>query len=142
MPGRNRIRLRGDDAGVEEDVRPGNPALGWKKRALCVGQPLADTFDPPLRVLIETAYDRTTGPGQPEAFNIFCFPNPINTAEAFLIAIPVGLDNGISDFIAMRPLGTTRCRRASTRTGVGGPPVDTGVVCHSPPCAAPAPNPD
>jgi hypothetical protein len=106
-----------------------------------VGRPVADTLDPPLRVLVESAYDRSASPGQPMAFNIFYFPNPVATGEGFLIAIPIGLDNGISDLLGARPLGTNPLPPSQYPYGVGGPPVDTGVVCNSPPCAAPAPNP-
>ena len=106
-----------------------------------VGTPLADTLDPPLRVLVESAYNRTASPGQPMAFNIFSFPNPLQTGVDFLIAIPIGLDNGLYDLIGTRPLGTTPLPPSEYPYGVGGPPVNTGVVCNSPPCAAPAPNP-
>jgi hypothetical protein len=73
-----------------------------------IGFPLADTLDPPLRVIVESAYDRSTSPGVPTPFNPLYFPNPVTFGTNLLVAIPTGLDNGISDFTGTRPLGTTR----------------------------------
>ena len=74
-----------------------------------IGFPLADTLDPPLRVIVESAYDRTTPPGVPTPANPLYFPNPATFANNLLVAIPTGLDNGISDLTGgNRPLGTTR----------------------------------
>jgi PE-PPE domain len=82
-----------------------------------IGFPLADTLDPPLRVIVESAYDRTTSPGVPTPFNPLYFPNPVTFGTDLVTAIPVGLDNGISDFTGTRPFGTTR----PGAFGVGGP---------------------
>ncbi|OBK73963.1 PE-PPE domain-containing protein [Mycobacterium sp. 1274761.0] len=73
-----------------------------------VGFPLADALDPPLRVIVESAYDRSTPPGVPTPFNPLYFPNPASFGSNLLTAIPTGLDNGISDFTGSRPLGTQR----------------------------------
>jgi hypothetical protein len=82
-----------------------------------IGFPLADTLDPPLRVIVESAYDRSTSPGVPAPFNPLYLPNPVTFGTNLLVAIPTGLDNGISDFAGTRPLGTTR----PGPFGVGGP---------------------
>jgi hypothetical protein len=73
-----------------------------------LGHALADTLDPALRVIIESAYDRSTSPGEPTSWNIFYFEDPIKLTKDFLGAIPVGLDNGIEDLTGKRPFGTTR----------------------------------
>jgi len=82
-----------------------------------VGFPLADTLDPPLRVIVESAYDRTTSPGVPTPANPLYFPNRATFASNLVIAVPTGLDNGIGDFTGSRPFGTTR----PGPYGVGGP---------------------
>lgn len=83
-----------------------------------IGFPLADTLDPPLRVIVESAYDRSTSPGEPTPFNPLYVPNPATFGTNLLVAIPTGLDNGISDFTGTRPFGTIR----PGPYGVGGPP--------------------
>lgn len=83
-----------------------------------IGFPLADTLDPLLRVIVESAYDRSTSPGVPTPFNPLYLPNPVTFGSDLLTAIPTGLDNGISDFTSSRPFGTTR----PGAYGVGGPP--------------------
>src|SRR5262249_1765433 len=72
------------------------------------GHALADTLDPALRVIIESAYDRSTSPGEPTSWNIFYSENPVKLTRDFLVAIPTGLDNGIEDLTGTRPFGTTR----------------------------------
>jgi len=92
-----------------------------------IGPPLAQTLDPPLRVLVEAGYDRTINPGQPTAARFLYSPNPINTAINFLVAIPTGWDNGIAYITgnpANRPFHTT----PQPTYGVGGPPVYTGAI--------------
>lgn len=89
-----------------------------------VGPILADTLDPVLRVLVEAGYDRTVNPGQPTPANFLYFPNPLSVATNVVLAIPVGLDNGIFDVTGTRPLGT----KPEGTYGVGGPAVDTGAV--------------
>ena len=92
-----------------------------------IGPPLAAVFDPPLRVLIETAFDRTINPGQPTPAKYLYFPNPIKTAVDFLVAIPTGWDNGIASITgnpANRPFHTT----PQPTYGVGGPPAYTGAI--------------
>ena len=98
-----------------------------------IGTPLAETLDPFFRVLVEAGYNRTINPGQPTTAQWFYFPNPIQTAVNLVIAIPTGLDNGISSFTGNRPFGTT----VPGPYGLGGPPVDTG--CGTPPCGGPTP---
>ena len=92
-----------------------------------LGGLLATMLDPPLRVLVETGYDRTINPGAPTPAKYLYFPNPITTAVNFLAAIPTGWDNGIAYITgdpANRPFHTT----APGPYGVGGPPVNAGAV--------------
>ncbi|MBB3750188.1 hypothetical protein FHT44_002649 [Mycolicibacterium sp. BK634] len=84
-----------------------------------LGHALADTLDAPLRVMVESAYDRTTSPGVPTSWNVFYFPNPVKFAKNLAISIPTGLDNGIQDLFGVRPFRTTR----PGPYGVGGPDV-------------------
>ena len=101
-----------------------------------IGPLIAAVLDPPLRVLIETAYDRTINPGTPTMANPLYFPNPIKTIVDFVTAIPTGWDNGIaylSGDPANRPFGTT----VPGPYGVGGPPVYAGAVDpYGPPAEA------
>jgi hypothetical protein len=99
-----------------------------------IGTPLAVTLDPFFRVLVEAGYNRTINPGQPTTAQWLYFPNPIQTALSLVVAIPTGLDNGISSFTGTRLFGTA----IPGPYGVGGPPVDTG--CGTPPCGAPTPD--
>lgn len=90
-----------------------------------LGPLLATVLDPPLRVLVETGYDRTINPGAPTPAKWLYIPNPIATAVNFLKAIPAGWDNGIAYITgnpADRPFGTT----PPGPYGVGGPPVNAG----------------
>ena len=84
-----------------------------------VGPVLADTLDPPLRVLVEAGYNRTISPGQPTTANFLYSPNPIALGVNFLVAIPTGLDNGLQDITGTRPFET----QPPGPYGVGGPPV-------------------
>ena len=92
-----------------------------------IGRPLADALDPFVRVLIETAYDRTVNPGAPTPANYLYFPDPVKTLINLAVAIPTGLDNAIADItgdLANRPFGTS----PAPPFGVGGPPVDVGAI--------------
>lgn len=107
-----------------------------------IGPLLATVLDPPLRVLVETGYDRTINPGAPTPAKYLYFPNPITAAVNFLAAIPTGWDNGVAYLTgdpANRPFHTT----PPGPYGVGGPEVDTGAVDpYGPPTpvlTAPAP---
>jgi hypothetical protein len=84
------------------------PLLAPLQQVPMVGAALADALDPPLRVLVEAAYDRTTSPGIPTPFNAFYGPDPVKLAADFVTAIPVGLDNGLQDLCGTRPFGTQR----------------------------------
>lgn len=84
-------------------------------------------LDPPLRVLVESGYDRLINPGAPTPANWLYFQNPISTAINLLQSIPTGWDNAIAYATgdsANRPLGTT----PPSTYGVGGPPVKAGAV--------------
>ncbi len=92
-----------------------------------IGLPLARALDPPLRVLVETGYDRTINPGQPTPAKYLYFPNPIKTLVDFVAAIPTGWDDAIVSITgnpADRPFHTA----PQPVYGVGGPPVYAGAV--------------
>ena len=92
-----------------------------------IGPLLATVLDPPLRVLVETGYDRTINPGAPTPAKYLYFPNPVTTAVNFVAAIPNGWDNGIAYLTGdpmNRPFGTT----PAGPYGVGGPAVNAGAV--------------
>jgi len=104
-----------------------------------LGPLLATTMDPPLRVLVETGYDRTINPGAPTPAKYLYIPNPITTACNFLDAVPNGWDNGIAYVTgdpANRPFHTT----PAGPYGVGGPPVNAGAIDpYGPPTPLPEP---
>lgn len=85
-----------------------------------VGRFLADVLDAPLRVLVESGYDRTTSPGKPTTWSLFPAKNPLKTAVDFVVAIPTGWDDAIERVNGTRPFGTQR----PGPYGVGGPSVD------------------
>jgi hypothetical protein len=100
------------------------------------GTALALGLDPVLRVLVETAYDRTINPGQPTPANPEYYPNPSQMAANLALAIQTGMDNFISyttNNPANRPFGTA----VQGPYGVGARAVDTG--CGTPPCGPPTP---
>ncbi|MDX1891199.1 PE-PPE domain-containing protein [Mycolicibacterium sp. 050158] len=103
-----------------------------------IGPTLAAVLDPPLRVLVETGYDRSINPGQPTPAKYLYAPGPIKTVRDFLTAIPTGWDDGIAQLTGdptNRPFHTT----PQSTYGVGGPPVDTGAVDpYGPPTPAPS----
>lgn len=93
-----------------------------------VGRPLAIALDAPLRVLVETGYDRTTNPGQPTPARYLYLPDLICAAIAFAVAIPTGWDDAISYLAgnpALRPFHTVK---PTSPYGVGGPPVYAGAI--------------
>jgi hypothetical protein len=98
---------------------------------LGVPDPLLAVLDAPLRVLVEAGYDRTISPGQPTPANFLYLPNPVALVVNLVVAVPTGLDDGLSELGVGRLLGTT----APGPYGVGGPPVDP----PGPPGPAPAP---
>lgn len=102
------------------------PLLVPLSRVPIIGEPLARIFDPPLRVIIETGYDRTINPGQPTPAQITYLSNPIKTLVDLAVAIPTGWDDAISYMVGpdVRPFGT----KHQTVYGVGGPPVYVGAV--------------
>lgn len=92
-----------------------------------IGLPLARALDPPLRVLVEAGYDRTINPGRPTPADYLYFPDPVKTVFDFLVAIPTGWDDAISQITSdpdNRPFGTA----PQPVYGVGGPPVYAGAV--------------
>jgi hypothetical protein len=87
---------------------------------LGVPDPILAVFDAPLRVLVESAYDRTISPGQPTGINLVPIANPLRTGADFAMAVPTGLDDALQELGLGRPFGTTA---AAGPYGVGGPPV-------------------
>lgn len=106
-----------------------------------LGPLMATVIDPPLRVLVETGYNRTINPGAPTPAKYLYIPNPFDVAINTLKAIPTGWDNGIAYVTGdpdKRPFHTT----PQGPYGVGGPPVDAGAIDpYGPPTpvAPPAP---
>ena len=92
-----------------------------------LGPLLATVVDPPLRVLVETGYDRTINPGTPTPAKFLYFPNLIRTAINFLAAIPTGWDNGIA-YLTGDPTNRPFHTIPPGPYGVGGPPVNTGAI--------------
>ena len=92
-----------------------------------LGPLLATVLDPPLRVLVESGYDRTINPGAPTPAKYLYIPNLIDLTVNTLKAIPNGWDNGIACITgnpANRPFHTT----PAGAYGVGGPPVNAGAI--------------
>jgi hypothetical protein len=96
------------------------PLLYELSQTPVVGSFLADVLDAPLRVLVESGYDRTSSPGEPKPWSLLPAKDPLKTAADFLVAIPTGWDNAIEDVNGTRPFGTQR----PGPYGVGGPSVD------------------
>jgi hypothetical protein len=92
-----------------------------------IGPTLAAALDPPLRVLIEAAYDRTINPGQPTPAKFLYIPNPIKTAIDFIVAIPTGWDDAIA-YVTDNPVNRPFHTAPQPTYGVGGAPVYTGAV--------------
>ena len=107
-----------------------------------IGMPLALSLDAPLRVLVETGYDRTVNPGQPTPAQFLYFADPIATTKNFLVAIPTGWDDAIAYIKgdpSARPFGTA----PQPVYGVGGPPVYAGAVDpYGPPVVITVPSND
>ncbi len=90
-----------------------------------VPSPMVTMLDAPIRVLVESGYNRTISPGQPTQASILYFPNPVQTGMNFIIAIPTGVDDGAQEAANIRPFGTPPIDQRSPY-GVGGPPVNAG----------------
>jgi hypothetical protein len=99
-------------------------------RDIGIPDPILAMLDAPLRVIIEQGYDRNLSPGVPTPAQFFRIPDLIGDAVNLLAAIPVGIDDGISDAITpgnyntFRPLGTTH----AGMYGVGGRTPNTPVA--------------
>ncbi|MBU3749840.1 MAG: PE-PPE domain-containing protein [Mycobacterium sp.] len=92
-----------------------------------LGPLLATVIDPPLRVLVETGYDRTINPGAPTPVRYLYLANPLQAAVNTLKAIPTGWDNGIA-YLSGDPTNRPFHTAPPGPYGVGGPPVDAGAV--------------
>lgn len=80
--------------------------------------PILAALAAPLRVLVETGYDRTASPGQPTTAHV---PHPANSGTVltnFVAAIPTGIDDGLQEAGRGLPFHTT----PAGPFGVGGPP--------------------
>lgn len=86
---------------------------------LGVPRPILLALDEPLRVLIETGYQRNINPGTPTPILLISFVNPITLSVNLVSSIPVGLDDAFADIGVGRVLGTT----PSGPYVVGGPPL-------------------
>lgn len=95
------------------------PLLHQLSQAPGFGPVLADMLDAPLRVIVESGYDRTKSPGVPTSWSFLPAKNPLKTAVDFAVAIPTGWDNAAEDLTGNRPFGTQR----PGPYGVGGPDV-------------------
>lgn len=103
------------------------PLLFPLSRLPLIGMPLALVLDAPLRVLVETGYDRTINPGRPTPRQWLYLPNPIKVAVNLVRSVPTGWDDAIayaSGNPDRRPFHTT----PPPVYGVGGPPVNAGSV--------------
>lgn len=92
-----------------------------------VGSFISALLDPPMRVLVESAYNRTINAGAPTSAQWFYIGNPIATAINSLKAMPVGWDNAIAYVTGdstNRPFKT----QPEPTYGVGGPPVNAGAI--------------
>lgn len=92
-----------------------------------VGPLVSALLDPPLRVLVESAYHRAVNPGTPTPAQWLYVGDPLATALHFAQAIPTGWDNAIAYVTGdpgNRPFGTT----PQAAYGVGGPPVNAGAI--------------
>jgi hypothetical protein len=106
-----------------------------------LGPLMATVIDPPLRVLVETGYNRTINPGAPTPAKYLYIPNPFDVAINTLQAIPTGWDNGIA-YVTGDPANRPFHTAPQGPYGVGGPPVDAGAIDpYGPPTpvAPPAP---
>lgn len=67
-------------------------------------EPLVDLVSPALRVIIDTAYDRTLNPGIPRYLSLLPFNprlNPFEVAEDFVQAIGEGIEAFLGNFAAV-----------------------------------------
>jgi hypothetical protein len=103
------------------------PLLVPLSRIPLVGLPLAVALDAPMRVLVETGYDRTINPGQPTPANYAYFPNPITTLRNFAVAIPTGWDDAIA-YLSGNPANRPFHTEPPPVFGVGGPPLYAGAI--------------
>lgn len=103
------------------------PLLVPLSRIPVVGLPLAEVLDAPLRVLVETGYDRTINPGQPTPASLLYFPNPVKTLVDFAVAIPTGWDDAIA-YVSGNPANRPFHTAPQPVFGVGGPPLYAGAV--------------
>ncbi|OAN37606.1 hypothetical protein A4X20_21990 [Mycolicibacterium iranicum] len=124
-----------DEPGVMDQGRYGDtgyylipaevlPLLAPVANVPLIGSALADSWDPVLRVLVESAYDRSVSPGVPTPFDLAYSEDLVRLAWNVLVAIPVGMDNGVENLFGFRPLGTQR----PGAYGVGGDDIDFAAV--------------
>jgi len=73
-----------------------------------IGPVLADAWDPVLRVIVESAYNRALSPGVPAPLDPGYVEHPLRFAANLLGAGVAGLDNGFEAVLGVRPFGTVR----------------------------------
>lgn len=96
-----------------------------------IGHALADSWDPVLRVIVESGYDRSVSPGVPTPFDPSYSEDPARLARNILAAIPIGVDNGIEELIGVRPLGTERPGPYGVGGADGDPTATESVVANT-----------
>lgn len=97
---------------------------------LFVPRPILSALDAPLRVLVEDAYDRDAGPGDPTTARWWPVKDFAGTAAKLIASVPVAVDNLTEGFGLGRVLGTP----VPGVFGVGGPDlpdVDEGEAVTS-----------
>ncbi len=76
-----------------------------------IPSPILTALDAPLRVIVEWAYDRDIAPGVPTIAQVTGPRDPLADLGAVVAAIPVGLDDALSEIAAdedFRPFHTTK----------------------------------
>jgi hypothetical protein len=82
--------------------------------------------------MVEAGYDRTISPGQPTTANFGYFPDPIAFLKNIPVAIMTGVDNGLQDVGAGRPMQTDRPDIGPGSTGQGAYGIGGPLVTMSP----------
>jgi hypothetical protein len=76
--------------------------LGEQTGLSFLTRPLADLVEPVMKVLIETAYDRTSY-GTPTPFRLIPIINPVTLAVSLVAATLQGISDAIGDIVGTRP---------------------------------------
>ena len=76
--------------------------LGEQTGLSFLTRPLADLIEPVMKVLIETAYDRTSY-GTPTPFHLIPIINPVTLGVSLVAATLQGISDAIGDIVGTRP---------------------------------------